>query len=263
MDLLIRPGHVFVLIPFILFCAPSFAGSAEVREAVGATWFYGLDLIGTAAFGAAGFIRAVEEDYDLGGMALLTALPAVGGGTLRDLLVGGERTPPFIFVDPVYLYIVFAIVIIGAPIARRWPEVGRTNSVFSELMFFCDTIGLAAFTVIGATVAIVTGQHWFWVPICAAMTCAGGGILLDICTGRPPRVLREDNYEEIAAAGGLLFLGLLHLSSWAAGHFEALQLSQLTVASVVVCLVTVFAMRVGMTRLGWAQPFKPATKVTA
>jgi NitT/TauT family transport system substrate-binding protein len=57
-------------------------------------WFYGLDLLGTLAFGIAGFIRARERQYDLWGAFVLTFLPAVGGGTLRDLLVVGDRIRP-------------------------------------------------------------------------------------------------------------------------------------------------------------------------
>ncbi len=254
-----RRFGLLALVPLILVSAPAAALGRELQDAVGANWFYGLDLLGTLAFGIAGFIRAVEEDYDLGGMFILTALPAVGGGTLRDVLVGGERLPPFVFADPVYLYIVLAIVLLGAPIARAWPQVGKPNSFFSEFMFISDAIGLSAFAVIGATVAIVAGLHWFWVPILAAMTCAGGGILLDICTGRPPRVLREDHYEELAAAGGLLYLGLVKLSVWFSDRFPEFGLASLIVLSVLVTLLTVFVSRVGLVRFGWAKPFQRAT----
>ncbi len=247
---------LLALIPLLMVSSPASALGPELQQAVGANWFYGLDLIGTLAFGIAGFIRAVEEDYDLGGMFILTALPAVGGGTLRDLLVGGERLPPFVFSDPTYLYIVLAIVVLGAPLARVWPPVGKSNSVFSELMFISDSIGLSAFAIIGATVAIVAGLHWIWVPILSAMTCAGGGILLDICTGKPPRVLREDHYEELAAAGGLLYLGLVNLAVWASNHVPGLHLSTLVVVSVLASLATTFVTRVGLVRFGWAKPFR-------
>jgi NitT/TauT family transport system substrate-binding protein len=68
-----------------------------LSQTVQTRWFYLLDLIGTAAFGFAGFLRAQQRRYDLWGALILTLLPAIGGGTLRDLLLGGERYPPFIF----------------------------------------------------------------------------------------------------------------------------------------------------------------------
>ena len=86
-------------------------------------WFYGLDLIGTAAFAISGFIRALQRRYDLWGCFILTLLPAVGGGTIRDLLIGGMRSPPFILKDSNYLLVVFVVVIAGAK--ENSPRPGR------------------------------------------------------------------------------------------------------------------------------------------
>ncbi len=70
------------------------ATRSYLAAAMGSTWFYLLDLVGTASFGLAGFMRARQRRYDLWGAFMLTFLPAVGGGTVRDLLIGGERSPP-------------------------------------------------------------------------------------------------------------------------------------------------------------------------
>ncbi len=247
---------VIVLLLGFVYSPMASAQEATVQSVIQSSWFYGLDIIGTIAFGIAGFIRAAEEDYDIGGMCLLTALPAVGGGTLRDLMVGGERLPPFIFNDPTYLYIVFFIVLIGAPLDKHWPQIGKGNSFFSDLMFVSDTIGLSAFSVIGASVAISAELHWFWAPICAALTCAGGGILLDICTGRPPRVLREDHYEELAAVGGFMLYALLGFSAWLSATSDSWSLEELMFLSVLLTLAFVFTARFGIVRLGWGVPFQ-------
>ena len=174
--------------------------------ALNTRWFYALDLIGTAAFGFAGFMRAQQRRYDLWGALILTLLPAVGGGTLRDLLVGGDRHPPFIFKDPTYAYVVLGTLVFGTLISRfLTPErVGSRN--FDRTLSVFDTIGMAAFTVIGAVVAIIAGLNWLWVPFCAALTCAGGGMLLDVVTGREPRTFQGEPYEEIAVIGGVLLL---------------------------------------------------------
>ena len=122
---------------------------------VSSRWFYLFDLIGTAAFGFAGFMRAQQRRYDLWGALILTLLPAVAGGTLRDLLIGGDRHPPFIFKDPMYAYVVLGTVVVGT-LMSRWltPQtIGSRN--FERALAIFDTVGMATFAVIGAQVAII------------------------------------------------------------------------------------------------------------
>jgi NitT/TauT family transport system substrate-binding protein len=201
-------------------------------------WFYALDLVGTLAFGLAGFLRARERRYDLVGAFVLTALPAVGGGTLRDVLIGGDRSPPFVFKDPTYIYIVIAIVVVGF----LWSKVlapPRWISVRSDrILLVTDTVGLAAFTIIGAKVAILSQLYWFWIPICAAITCSGGGVLMDIFTGREPRTFRGEIYEEIAVLGGLMLIGLLAL----AAHFT--NVKAFIVFAIVLTFAFVYVLRI-------------------
>lgn len=87
-----------------------------------------------------------------------------------------------------------------------------TRRRFPRFLLLIDTVGIAAFTIIGAKVAIIADLYWFWIPICAAATCAGGGVLLDICTGREPRTFTGEIYEELAILGGLVLIGLLSLA---------------------------------------------------
>jgi NitT/TauT family transport system substrate-binding protein len=108
-----------------------------------------------------------------------------------------------------------------------------------------DSIGLAAFAVIGAKVALIAGLAWFWAPICAALTCAGGGMLLDIVTGREPRTFQGEPYEEIAVAGGLFLLGGLLL----AGLFEHSR--WMIEATIIATLIGVFTLRMAVVHYGW------------
>ena len=166
-------------------------------------WFYNLDLLGTFAFAVSGMIKAYKIKYDWFGAFLLAVLPAVGGGRLRDLLIGDGL--PFIFTDPIYIYIVFSVVIGGILLARIW-HPGRHSAPLNTALNVFDTVGVAAFTVIGAKAAIAAGLSWYWAPIMAALTCSGGSILSNAITGHESEVLKGELYEEIAFAGGLFMV---------------------------------------------------------
>ena len=186
------------------------AGRHAFAQLVSSPWFYGLDLVGTAAFGFSGFLRALQRRYDLWGCFILTLLPAVGGGTLRDLLIGGMRSPPFIFKDSTYLLLVVTVMISGLLLSNLLKSGAPESRWFNQLLGICDSIGLATFTIIGARVALEADLGWWWMAICAALTCAGGGMLLDVVTGREPRTFQGEPYEEIAVLGALVLIaGLL------------------------------------------------------
>jgi len=227
------------------FMEVSIATRHYLSEAVSSRWFYSLDLIGTMAFGLAGFMRAQQRRYDLWGALILTMLPAVAGGTLRDLLIGGDRHPPFIFTDPTYMYIVVEIVVIGTLAARFTPDRFIGSRDFDRVMTFFDTVGLATFTVIGAKVALLAGLGWVWIPFCAALTCAGGGMLLDIVTGREPRTFQGEPYEEIAIAGGLFLLLALNMADW----YE--HAAWAVTASMLATMTLVFMLRTLVVTRGW------------
>ena len=166
-------------------------------QVVGSGWFYALGLIGTVGFALSGLMQALQRRYNLWGAFILALLLAAGGGTMRDLLVGGDRLPPFIFTDPNYIMIVFAVVLVGAGTARFLSEQASQSRAFDRTMVLADTIGFATFAVVGAQVALMAGLGWYWIPFCAGLSCAGGGMLLDIVTGREPRTFQGELYEEI------------------------------------------------------------------
>ena len=213
------------------------AGREAFATLVASPWFYVLDLIGTTAFALSGFIRALQRRYDLWGCFILTLLPAVGGGILRDLLVGGMRSPPFVFQDGTYLLMVVIVVATGSLLASLLSEGAADSANFQKLLGLCDSIGLSTFTIIGAQVALEADLNWWWMVICAALTCAGGGILLDVVTGREPRTFQGEPYEEIAVLGALVLIGGLMI----ADRFETLQWPVL--AAMVVSWSTVFISR--------------------
>lgn len=197
--------------------------------AVATSWFSWFDIVGTVAFALSGVLIARAEGFSLLGAFVLAALPAVGGGTLRDLLVG--RDPIGIVASPLPLTLVIATVgaayvlyalrdRLEAPVRRvavrffgagRWPRILS----FHNLLELTDAIGLAAFTVLGVVVAVRTGAEplWLWGPLCATLSGAGGGILRDILrVGYNNPALRTSFYAEVCLCWGfLLSLAVLYL----------------------------------------------------
>jgi NitT/TauT family transport system substrate-binding protein len=112
------------------------------------------------------------------------------------------------------------------------------------LVAIFDTVGLAAFTLVGAKVALIAALAWYWMPICAALTCAGGGMLLDVVTGREPRTFLGEPYEEIAVFGSLLFYICLQV----ANYYE--HSPWIVTASIIVTFCAVYAARMAVIRFG-------------
>lgn len=215
-----------------------------LAEAVDTAWFYIFVVLGTAAFATAGFMQAQKRHYDLWGAFVLAFLPAVGGGTIRDLLLGGDRHPPFIFKDPVYIYTVLAVVGIGALISWLMPNRIAETGTYTRIMRILDSLGLATFAIVGAKVAMLAGLDWYWAAFCAALSCAGGGMLLDIVTGKEPRTFTGEPYEEVAIAGGLFFFFWLKMVN----HYEHGQ--ELVFVGMVVTLVLTFSLRMICSLMG-------------
>lgn len=158
-----------------------------------------LDLFGTAVFAVSGALAAGRRRMDLFGALVVAAVTAVGGGTVRDLIL--DRHPVFWVQDLRYLGV------IG----------GAGGLTFSYISFFrppdrslevADALGLAVFTVVGARVALEVGAPPVVVVIMSATTATVGGMIRDVLCDETPLILREEIYATAALGGGALFLGL-------------------------------------------------------
>jgi uncharacterized membrane protein YeiH len=174
------------------------------------SWHFRLFLlIGCATFALSGFLEAIERGYDVWGRLILAFLSALGGGTLRDVLIAGPRLPPFYMHDTVFPITVFAVVLLGSLAVWVFSDWPRT-ALFQRVKAYTDMIGFSVLTVSGASIAVLADLAWIWIPVCAALTCAGGGMLRDVVVNREPRTFMGVTYEETAIAGALLFTaGLL------------------------------------------------------
>jgi len=151
-----------------------------------------LDLIGVAVFAASGALAAVHARLDVFGVVVLAAVTALGGGIVRDLLLG--VTPPSTLRQWPYL-LVPAVV---ALLVFRWhPTVARLRRGVQ----LADALGLALFVTTGTTVALGTGAPAVTAGLVGIITGVGGGVLRDVLLNEIPTVLRRDIYA-IAAAGG-------------------------------------------------------------
>jgi NitT/TauT family transport system substrate-binding protein len=182
------------------------AGREHLQQLASSGRFRHWDLIGSAAFAIFGFFTALKRRYDLWGCFVLTLLPTVGGGVIRDLLIGGQRFPLQLFRDPTYLGLVLTVLLVGA-LGSRWCAPRNLQLGWpARLLLLADSIGLASFAVIGTRVALLADLPWYWLPFSAAVSCTGGGCLMDIITGREPRTFQGEPYEEIAVLGSLLLI---------------------------------------------------------
>jgi uncharacterized membrane protein YeiH len=160
------------------------------------SFLYFFDLLGTFAFAISGALLGVKKDMDIYGQAVLAMCVAVGGGTVREIMLGS--IPPFVLRDPNYLYVVLVAVICVALFSSR---VERSIDYIN----FVDAIGLGVFTVIGASKAMEIGLAWYAVVLCGILTSTGGGMIRDVFAHEIPFVLRREVYASASMIGGLLF----------------------------------------------------------
>ena len=172
---------------------------------------YLLDLLGVAVFAVSGALAAGRTGLDLLGVVVIAAITAVGGGTLRDLLL--NRHPIFWIADPVYLIVICGATLLTVLYARLKPPPGHT-------LLLADALGLALFALSGAQVAEAAGLPSIIVVLMGTVTGVAGGVIRDVLTGQIPLILRADIYATAAIAGIAVYL-LLEASTigpqWAFG----------------------------------------------
>ena len=160
---------------------------------------YILDLIGTAAFAASGAWVGVRKQMDLFGVLVLGTVTAVGGGTLRDLLLGD--IPPFSLKDEAYIYI--AMIVSLTVFANR-----RRFKTFEKPLLYFDAIGLGTFVVIGTTKAMDFQLGALGAVLMGVMTGTAGGVIRDLLANQVPLILRREIYASACIAGGVLLVTL-------------------------------------------------------
>jgi uncharacterized membrane protein YeiH len=170
-----------------------------------------LDLIGVAVFAVSGALAAGRKGLDLLGVIVLALVTAIGGGTIRDVLL--DRHPIFWLADPSYVIVIVAAALLTVLYAR-WRPLARGGEPVALLV--ADALGLALFSVAGAQIAERAGLPALAVVVLGTVTGAAGGAMRDVLSAEVPFVLRRGNlYASAAIAGtgayvGLVAAGLAH-----------------------------------------------------
>src|SRR5262245_34183143 len=163
-----------------------------------------LDLCGVAVFAISGVASARRAEMDVFGILVIAVITAIGGGTLRDLLLG--RRPVFWVEDAAYL------AVIGAMVAATLIYI-RWRPTPAQLLYLADAGGLALFTVSGTQSALALGTPWHAAIVMGMLSGCAGGLLRDVLCGEVPYVLRREVYATAALAGAGLYILLLRLGT--------------------------------------------------
>ncbi len=161
-----------------------------------------LDVTGTLVFAISGALTAIYKKLDLFGVYCIAFVTALGGGTVRDVLIG--RTPVGWMLDIDYVYII-TIGFLLSIIFNRYLERLRIS------MFLFDTIGLGVFTLIGLEKGIECGLSPVVCVILGTLTATFGGVIRDILCNEIPVLFRKEIYATLCIAGGILFFLLQEL----------------------------------------------------
>lgn len=163
------------------------------------TW---CDYIGTFAFAISGIRLAAAKGFDWFGAFVVGMVTAVGGGTLRDVLL---NVSPFWLTQPSYL-IVTAVALLFTIVFRR--QVVKAN----HSLFFFDSVGLGLFVVVGMAKTLDAQFPWWCAIIMGTITGSFGGLTRDILINEVPLIFRKDFYATACILGGLVYVLLLYFT---------------------------------------------------
>lgn len=171
---------------------------------------YALEIIGAAAFAVSGAMAALEHEADIFGVIFLALVTALGGGVIRDILLG--VTPPKMFVSYVYLAVaaVAALVVFADAYIRR-EKYRKHRDKLDSINNMFDAVGLAVFTVSGMNTAMQQSDNVLLILVLGMSTGVGGGMLRDMMINKMPKVLRKRVYAVASLLGGGVYYGLFAL----------------------------------------------------
>ena len=194
-----------------------------------------VSIIGTVAFALSGVMAATEAGMDWLGGVVLAVVAAIGGGTIRDLLIDGDV---FWVSDEWPLVVSLVTAAIAIVVLRARPSVDPRRASWYVAS---DAVGLGAFSVVGTSIALDAGTSYFIAAFMGVVTGVGGGVLRDVFARRTPIVF----VGEIYAVAGLI--GVL-------AHLALVEANAGDVATLWIPLAVVVAVRATAVRRSWHLP---------
>ncbi|MDA8693050.1 trimeric intracellular cation channel family protein [Saprospiraceae bacterium] len=166
------------------------------------SWIYFLDLIGTGVFAISGVLTAMEKRFDLVGTLVIGFVTAIGGGTIRDILIG--RFPVGWLTDRSYFVVIFVAYIIAYSLQSYIIKFRRSLFVF-------DTIGIGLFTILGIQISLSYNLNIENCLILGVVSACFGGVIRDVLTNEIPLIFRKEIYATACLVGGSFYLLLRQL----------------------------------------------------
>lgn len=159
-----------------------------------------IDILGTVAFAISGVLVAMEKKLDLFGVLIIAFVTAVGGGTLRDLLIG--NTPVGWMTTPSYILTISLTVIAAIFFVKQL-------RYFRKSLFLFDTIGIGLYTMVGIEKGLNAGLSPVICIILGTITASFGGVIRDILCNEIPVIFRKEVYATICILGGVIYFILI------------------------------------------------------
>lgn len=196
-----------------------------------------IDYGGTFVFAISGALAGMKRQFDVFGVFILALVTAIGGGTLRDVLIGS--TPVGWMLSPIYVYIIIAAVVFTYLFRKHLRRLRRS-------MFLFDTIGIALYTILGLQKALGFGLTPMISVMLGVVSATFGGVIRDVLSGEVPLIFRKEIYASACLVGGILFL---LIDSWLG-----------SVAGMAVAIIVVFGIRFLAVQRKWSLAFGNSTK---
>lgn len=166
-----------------------------------------MELVGTVAFSVSGAMVGIEQKMDIFGVCVLGIFTAVGGGMVRDIIVG---TVPSALINPVYVGVaaLAALGVFVVLLLRKKHLHGRFRAAYDTVMLIMDALGLGIFTAVGVRTGINAGypDNTFLLVFLGTLTGVGGGLLRDVMAGVPPYIFVKHIYALASIAGACAFI---------------------------------------------------------
>ncbi|MEM9930265.1 MAG: trimeric intracellular cation channel family protein [Bacteroidota bacterium] len=191
-----------------------------------------IDYAGTFVFAISGALAGLKRQFDIFGVFILALVTAIGGGSLRDLLLGS--TPVGWMQNMVYLYIVIGGVVFTYLFRRHLRRLRRS-------MFLFDTIGIALYTILGLQKALTFELSPVICVLLGVVSATFGGVIRDVLSNEAPLIFRKEIYASACLAGGTIFL---ITDQWLG-----------EVVGMAVSILTVFLIRFFAVRRHWSLSF--------